>query len=164
MTTATVDFASVFEIAQVVFAAMVDGDEGLLVPRDDGDDSDDDGAGAGIADPVMSWVEVHGPYSGRTAVITGAETAHALVRALLGDGDAPVTDADLVDAFGEIANVVGGNVKALLPGQGTLGLPKVATSLPPTADPLVLTLRLAWRGEPLDIAVWLTQEEEGGNR
>ena len=155
MTTAIVDSASVYEIAQAVFAAMIDGDQGLLVPRDEA------AADGDIVDPVVAWVDVHGPYPGRTAVTTSSDTAHALVRALL--GDAPVTDADLVDAFGEIANVVGGNVKALLPDQGTLGLPRVATSLPPTVDPLVLTLRLAWRGEPLDIAVWLTQQE-GGSR
>lgn len=160
MTTATVDVTSVFEIAQAVFAAMVDGDEGLLVPRDD--DGDGGSAGTGIADPVVAWVNIHGPHPGRTAVTTGTTTAQALVRALLdADADTPVGDADLADAFGEIANVVGGNVKALLPDQGTLGLPRVATSLPPTVDPLVLTLRLAWRGEPLDIAVWLTQEEGG---
>lgn len=152
MTTSIVDSASVFEIAQAVFTAMIDGDEGLLMPRDGADD---------IVDPIVAWVDVHGPYPGRTAVTTGTETARALVRALL--GDIPVDEADLVDAYGEIANVVGGNVKALLPDQGTLGLPKVATSLPPTVDPLVLTLRLAWRGQPLDIAVWLTQQE-GGSR
>ncbi len=155
MTTAMVDFGSVFEIVQVVFTAMIDGDEGLLVPRDDADDTDD------IVDPLVAWVDVHGPYAGRTAVTTSTETAHELVRALL--GDVPISDDDLVDAYGEIANVVGGNVKSLLPDQGTLGLPRVATSLPPTVDPLVLTLRLAWRGKPLDIAVWLS-EQEGGSR
>ena len=150
MSTVTVDFTSVYEIAQAVFAAMIDGDEGLLVPRDD------DGT---FVDPLVAWVDVLGPYPGRAAVTTSTSTAYALVRALLdADADAPVTDADLVDAFGEIANVVGGNVKALLPDQGTLGLPHVATAAPPTVDPLVLTLRLAWRGEPLDIAIWLTQE------
>ncbi|MDR3068458.1 MAG: chemotaxis protein CheX [Cellulomonas sp.] len=153
MTTTVVDPASVFEIAQALFAAMIDGDAGLLLARDDDTD--------GIVDPLVAWVDVHGPYTGRTAVTTSTETARALVRAML--GDVSITDADLEDAFGEIANVVGGNVKALLPDQGTLGLPKVATSAPPTVDPLVLTLRLAWRGEPLDIAVWLTQQE-GGDR
>ncbi len=157
MTAAVVDFGSVFEIVQAVFTAMIDGDEGLLVPRDDGDDDTD------IVDPMVAWVDVHGPDPGRTAVTTSTETAHALVRALLGLGEVPITDADLLDAYGEIANVVGGNVKALLPDQGTLGLPKVATSLPPTVDPLVLTLHLAWRGDPLDIEVWLTQQE-GGSR
>ncbi|MCL2465781.1 MAG: chemotaxis protein CheX [Micrococcales bacterium] len=151
MTTTTVDFASVFEIAQAVFAAMVDGDEGLLVPRDD--------VGAAIADPMVAWVNVHGPYPGRTALTTSSATAYTLVRALLDvPADTPMAQADIVDAFGEIANVVGGNVKSLLPGKGTLGLPHVGSSLPPTLDALVVVAPLAWRGEPLDIAVWFTQE------
>ncbi|MCL2848426.1 MAG: chemotaxis protein CheX [Micrococcales bacterium] len=148
-----VDVEAVFEIAEAVFAAMIDGDHGLLVVRDDQ---------APVDDPVVAWVDICGPYPGRTAVTTSTATASALVRALLDVGaDAGVTDDDRTDAFGEIANVVGGNIKALLPEQGSLGLPRVATAVPPTVDPLVLTLRLAWRGEPLDISVWLTQHEGG---
>ena len=34
-------------------------------------------------------------------------------------------DEDIDDALGELANVVGGNVKAVLPGPSALGLPEV---------------------------------------
>ena len=34
----------------------------------------------------------------------------------------------MLDAVGEMANVVGGNVKSLLPGPSTLALPIVVTS------------------------------------
>jgi CheY-like chemotaxis protein len=45
-------------------------------------------------------------------------TAEALTRALLGEhAPAELEDEDIADAFGEIANVVGGNVKAVLPGR-----------------------------------------------
>jgi len=150
--TAAVDYRSVYEIAQDVFVAMVDGDEGLLLPWD--------AAPAVYDDPLAAWVDVHGPFEGRVAVTTQVATAHALVRALLDmPADAPVVQADLVDAFGEIANIVGGSVKALLPEQGTLSVPHVAAQAPADPSPPVQRLRLAWRGEPLDIDVWMTPEE-----
>ncbi|MCL2455082.1 MAG: chemotaxis protein CheX [Micrococcales bacterium] len=149
------DYGSVYEIAQAVFAAMIDGDEGLLLPWD--------GDPPVIDDPVVSWVEVEGPIVGRAALTTSRDTAHALARALMGMGaDEPVSDDDLVDAFGEIANVVGGNVKALLPDQGTLSMPQVATELPPTDYPMVHELHLAWRGDPLDVVIWLNRVNPEG--
>ena len=45
-------------------------------------------------------------------------------------------DEDVDDALGELANVVGGNVKAVLPGPSVLGLPEVGTApagRPPTS-------------------------------
>ena len=150
--TTVVDLGSVFEIAQSVFAAMIDGDKGLLTSWD--------GEPVVFDDPLVAWVDVHGPFEGRAAVTTQTATAHALVRALMGmAADESVGQEDLVDAFGEIANVVGGNVKALLPDQGTLGLPQVA-SAPPALPGPSHQLHLVWRGEPLDITIWLTSKGE----
>ena len=72
--------------------------------------------------------------------------------------DEPVGPEDLTDAFGEVANVVGGNVKALLPTQGTLSLPVVATELPVVpGSSLTHELRLDWRGRSIVVVVWLFQ-------
>jgi CheY-specific phosphatase CheX len=104
-------------------------------------------------------VDVHGELAGRAAVTTDAPTAHELTRALLGMGaDEPVGPEDLQDAFGEVANVVGGNIKALLPTQGTLGLPQVESALPAApAGSLTHELRLDWRGRPIVVVVSLFQ-------
>jgi hypothetical protein len=104
-------------------------------------------------------VDVHGELAGRAAVTTDLATAHELARALLGmNPDEEVSEADLVDAFGEVANVVGGNVKALLPSQGTLGLPQVASELPVVpGTSLSHELRLDWRGRSIVVVVWLFQ-------
>ena len=54
-----------------------------------------------------------------------AEGTAELTRTLLGDHAPELLEhEDVVDAFGEIANVVGGNVKAVLPGPSVLGLPE----------------------------------------
>lgn len=147
--TTTVEQDQVYAIAADVFAAMIDGDEGLLMPWD--------GELPPFAQPLVAWVDLHGEWVGRAELTTETGTAHDLARALLGMGsDEPVEAADLVDAFGEIANVVGGNVKSLLPTQGVLGLPQVAPSAPSLPGALLATdLRLAWRGVPISVAVWL---------
>ena len=144
---AVVERDQVLAIAQDVFAAMVDGDAGRLQPWS--------GTLPSLEDPVVAWVDLHGPWTGRAELTTERATAQALARALLGMGhDEAVSQLDLVDAFGEVANVVGGNVKSLLPRQGTLGLPQVAAAAPVvTGALLVQHLPLSWRGRPLVVAV-----------
>jgi chemotaxis protein CheX len=144
---AVVEHDQVFVIAQEVFAAMVDGDVGLLHRWS--------GELPPLDDAVVAWVDLHGPWAGRAELTTATATAHDLARALLGmSADEPVAPLDLVDAFGEVANVVGGNVKSLLPLQGSLGLPQVAAVAPAVAgSQLVQELPLSWRGHPLVVTV-----------
>lgn len=135
----------VVAIARDVFAAMVDGEEGLLTPS----------AAAPPGHDVAAWVDLHGPWAARASLQTTSGTAAGLTRALLRlPAGSPVTDDDLADALGEVANVVAGNVKALLPRQGTLGLPKVAPTLPDDTAVPVHRVPLDWRGASLVVTVW----------
>ena len=149
----------VHAIAQEVFAAMVDGDPGSLVPWPDA------GTGTG-RDAMVAWVDVHGPWLGRASLETTMPAAHELARALLAmEPDETVPDDDLVDALGELANVVGGNVKALLPEHGTLGLPNVSDRLPDGAPAAaVQRVPLAWRGHPFVVTVWEVTEPAAAHR
>jgi hypothetical protein len=135
-------------ITAEIFAAMVDGEEGLLVPWSDGT--------AHVDDPLHAWVDMHAEGGNRLQLTTDAGTADDLARALLGmDPDEKVPLGDLVDAFGEVANVIGGNLKALLPVQGRLTMPEVSRQSPSTTDAVQLDeVPLAWRGRPLIITVW----------
>jgi len=156
---AVVEHDQVLTIAREVFAAMVDGDPGLLQPWD--------GDLPAFDQSISAWVDVSGDWHGRAVLTTDKSIADDLARALLDLGaDEEVTDLDLVDAFGEVANVVGGNVKSLLPTQGSLGLPQVAPVAPVLAGAVVVQeLRLAWRGRPFVVAVWgIEKAAEEGNR
>jgi hypothetical protein len=138
-----IDEPTVQAIAEETWFALVGEDE-MLVPL----------RGELPADALSSWVEVVGPWTGSVVLTTGARTAADLTRALLG-AHAPelLEHEDVADAFGEIANVVGGNVKAALPGPSALSLPEVGD--PPTvrnpAD--VLRVDVLWRGQPVSISV-----------
>jgi chemotaxis protein CheX len=76
---------------------------------------------------------------------------------MLGMGDDEVGDADVSDTIGEIANVVGGNVKAILAPNAVLSLPVVAlkTTRPHVKD-AVERDQVAFRWEGLHgwIAIW----------
>ncbi len=66
---------------------------------------------------------------------------------------AELDDEDVADALSELANVVGGNVKAVLPGPSVLGLPEVGP-VPPAGSPAdTCRVDAQWRGRPLVIAV-----------
>ena len=138
-----IDGPTVESIAQEAWISLVGEDE-VLVPL----------PGGPIADPISSWVDVVGPWTGSVVLTTGRSTAEELTRALLREHSPEVLeDEDVADAFGEIANVVGGNVKAALPGPSGLSLPDVGEA-PALRNPDdVCRVELQWRGQPLTISV-----------
>ncbi len=138
-----IDEETVQSIAQEAWSALV-GDDEFLVPL----------PGGPADDAISSWVEIVGPWNGTVVLTCGRGTAEELSRSLLKEHAPPVLDdEDVQDALGELANVVGGNVKAVLPGPSVLGLPEVGTA--PTADRPADALRvdLLWRGQALTISV-----------
>ena len=138
-----IDEATVEAIAGEAWVALVGEDE-VLVPV----------PGDLPADTLSAWVDVVGPWTGSVVLTTGRQTAADLTRALLGQAAPELLDhEDVADAFGEIANVVGGNVKAALPGPSTLGLPQVGEA-PGVRNPEdVCRLEVLWRGQPLVVSV-----------
>jgi chemotaxis protein CheX len=138
-----IDEATVQSIAEDAWIALVGEDE-LLLPI----------TGELPDDVLSSWVDVVGPWTGTVVLTTGRQTAADLTRALLGDSAPELLDhEDVADAFGEIANVVGGNVKAALPGPSALSLPEVGDA-PAVRNPADLCrVDVLWRGEPLSISV-----------
>ena len=141
--TELIDEPTVESIAGEAWVTLVGEDE-VLVPL----------PGDLPADALSSWVDVVGPWTGSVVLTTGRETAADLTRALLGEAaPAELEDEDVIDAFGEIANVVGGNVKAALPGPSALSLPDVGTA-PAVRNPAdVCRVDVLWRGRPVSISV-----------
>ena len=139
--TELIDEATVQSIAEEAWLALV-GEEEYLLPM----------PGPVSADPVSSWVDIVGPWNGAVVLTVARSTAEELARCLLKEHAPPVLDdEDVEDAMGELANVVGGNVKAVLPGPSVLGLPEVGSA--PTAGSPADTCRvdLLWRGQTLTI-------------
>jgi chemotaxis protein CheX len=135
------DQETVQSIAQEAWSALV-GDDEFLVPLPGGPPDD----------AVSSWVEIVGPWTGAVVLTCSRATAEELSRCLLKEHAPPVLDAeDIEDGLGELANVVGGNVKAVLPGPSVLGLPEVGSA--PAAGSDTCRVDLLWRGQSLTISV-----------
>lgn len=138
---------SIATIADDFFTAMITGESGsvALVPA---------GTHA-MGTPIHAWVDMAGTSRARALLTTESSTADLIARALL---DTPstqdVSEEDLRDAFGETANVIGGNIKSLLPDQGRLMLPQVAGRAPAVDAPADLVVELDWAGRGLLVSLW----------
>ena len=73
----------------------------------------------------IGTVHITGPWSGSVVVECPESFGRVVAAAMFGSEPEDVTDDELVDVVGELANMTGGNVKALLEGDSTLSLPTV---------------------------------------
>jgi chemotaxis protein CheX len=101
---------------------------------------------------VHAVVVVDGPWNGTVHVSAPDRLAARCAGAMLDVAPGDVDAATTADAFGELANVVGGNLKALMPTVCHLSLPTVAHSTHgPGSD--VLTLAFDCGGDVLVVSV-----------
>ena len=76
------------------------------------------------ADSFTSVVSFVGEWSGAVLVRCGMATAHKLAQRLFKLDN--VASDDVADAMGELANMIGGNLKSILPPGVILSVPNVA--------------------------------------
>ncbi len=141
--TALLDAETVVGIADQVWPSLV-GDGEVFVPV----------PAPPPAESVSAWVDITGPWSGSVVVASASATAAALTESvLMTRPPVVVDDEDVEDALGELANVLGGNVKSVLPGESRLGLPQIGSA--PAIGRLDDVCRVAgqWRGQSLTITV-----------
>lgn len=145
--------AVIVDVCANVFATMVDGEPGLLRRRD--------GEPPALVSPLHAWVDITGTYPCRVLLSTETATADRLARAFAGVEPGEELEPDEVaDAVGEVANMLGGNLKALLPAGGSLGLPAVGVVVP-AGTPQVRAV-LDWRGRGITVSV-LGLTDDSGN-
>ncbi|MFC5381089.1 chemotaxis protein CheX [Aquipuribacter nitratireducens] len=135
-----VDAAVVTELTQAVWASFVDDevelDEAFEVPSD-----------ADLADALVGRIAIEGPAAAVVQVVLPEAAARAAASRMLALDPDDVDEADVADATGEITNMVGGNLKAVLVGEHRLGLPAVTRG---TSGPRAGTvLAPLWWGEHL---------------
>jgi len=70
-------------------------------------------------------VQISGAWDGAVTVQCSARAARHAAQIMFGLTDDNVSVSDLQDALGELTNMTGGNIKALLPETCYLGLPVV---------------------------------------
>ena len=85
--------------------------------------SDDNPSGTGRE--VCAAVQITGAWDGAVIIECDEVAAAAFTRAMLGLEDEDPTESDVHDVMGELANMAGGNVKAMVGDDTRLSLPTV---------------------------------------
>ena len=107
------DFA---EVVENVFTGML----GFELVRTHSDTVPEQGVAR-----YIGTVHIDGPWRGSVVVDCPEAFGRVVAAAMFGSEPADVVEEELVDVIGELANMTGGNVKALLEGDSTLSLPTV---------------------------------------
>jgi chemotaxis protein CheX len=117
----------------------------------------------GTSIDISAAVSVTGSWNGHVVVETTASGSRQAAAAMLSMDAAEVSDADIADALGEIANVIGGGVKGLLPGTCALSLPHVVSAPGATrhwpAVAKVCQIEASWMDEPVRVTVFESRTE-----
>lgn len=103
-------------------------------------------------------ISIDGAWSGTLVVGCSRGLARQAAATMYSLPAADIDEASWRDTLNEVANIIGGNLKALLPGPSRLGLPAPLDAWTPDAaatiayhsdaGPLYITLTAAGRGQP----------------
>jgi chemotaxis protein CheX len=122
------------------------------------------------ADPdrtlMVAWVSITGEWTGHLQVLTTPAGAQGIASAMFQLDAAEVSPDEVADAFGEIANMVGGGVKGMVGVHTALSLPQVVLDSRALISPEAhqhSSVQAVWRGEPLEFSLWERGEQNDKN-
>ena len=141
--TSTLTTETIVEMTQEIWSALLS-DEGHLLPGGMGDGE------------LSATVTITGAWNGTTCLSCSETAARHAARVMFDMTDEELTADEVRDAIGELINVVGGNIKGILPGPTELGLPVVHEGPFEGPGQLELGYRVTftWLDEPVVVTVW----------
>ena len=110
-------------------------------------------AAPGLGSTLVGTVRITGAWEGEVRLRCSSDLAHRVAGIMFAIDPASTTVAQAEDALGELANMTGGNLKALLPEPCQLSTPAVAAAGDPTlaAGRLLSAVSFECQGEPLQV-------------
>lgn len=100
------------------------------------------------------YVDITGGWHGRVVVETTDDGAVAIASSMFDAAPDSLGPADLADAVGELANIVGGSVKSCIDGESRLSLPATEYLAPVEIHHEgILVSSAVWCGHPLRVRV-----------
>lgn len=114
------------------------------------------GAGPVPEDSWYSAITVTGEWEALILIAMPLTLAGRITTTMLGlPEEEDCSTEDLTDALGELVNIVGGNIKSLMPGPSKLSLPLVAQGAVTTTSDLteVCEVHLDWHGDPVLVSI-----------
>ena len=147
--------ADLTEVVRSVWDSML----GLtLVPADTPYETDGDQR------YLTGCVQIAGTWEGAVMIDLPEELARESAAAMFGCEPEDLSDEEVLDALGEIANMVGGNVKGMIDGECKLSLPTVAEgadfriAVPGSGVHTVLVFDCA--GKPFQVKLLVRQDRD----
>jgi chemotaxis protein CheX len=111
-------------------------------------------------DVTVGCVTVTGGWQARVLLACPARLARMAAAAMFDRPAEQLGDQDVADALGELTNMIGGNIKSLIPGPSRLSMPAVtvggSSTVRVAGAALLSTVSLACEGLPLTVSVWRT--------
>jgi chemotaxis protein CheX len=109
---------------------------------------------------MTGCVAVSGEWTGTVFLSCDPELASAAAEAMFAAEPGTLSADEVSDALGELTNMIGGNIKSLIPGLSRLSMPAVTVGAsytrPMPRAVLVNTVSLACEGVLLTVSVWQT--------
>ena len=144
--------ADVVAIVAEVWASFVEADRLIAGPAD-----------VPTANRLTACVTISGAWDGSVVMETTPELAMRVAVAMFRLPPSALRPEDVADSFGELTNMVGGNVKSLLPAPCAISTPTVTLGaghqvrLPGAV--LGNRVPLTCDGEPLVVGIWRSDED-----
>ncbi len=110
------DSTAVEQIVQSVFSTMLQIDLTPAAPLEQAD-----------ADQLVTTIQITGEWAGGVVLGLSPQLARESAAAMLQVPANEVTEADQRDVAAELVNMIGGNLKSLLPGPSCLSLPTIVS-------------------------------------
>jgi len=140
-------------IAEQVWSAFLEGGSQAVVDSSGDAESPSD---------LAASIAIVGTFEGHVIVGSSDEGSRHVASALFEMPAEEVTADEIGDALGELANVLGGNVKSILPAPSTMSLPQVARAengrWPGTVE-LCRTV-VSWRGNQFALILLSSRQQD----
>lgn len=109
------------------------------------------------ASEVLASISISGSWNGWFHLATSHECANEIAAVMFQMDVAEIGIEESVDALGELANIVGGNIKSMLPAPSLLSLPAVEVDRQVSEDSdgvLGLVSVMDWQDHTIVASLW----------
>ncbi len=107
---------------------------------------------------LLGAISISGEWTGVVVLQASHGAALKAARRMLADDDHAVSEEDVCDVLAELTNIVGGNIKSLVPGPSSLALPCVSAGdrvdLRLANSLLVCESHFLSEGNPVRVKIW----------
>ncbi len=112
---------------------------------------------------ITGYVDIADAWRGNIGLTCSLAAAKHAASIMFDMDESELGQSEINDAIGELVNIVGGNIKALLPAPAEMSIPHVIEGSPvddPDRPPPLREVRFEWLDELVIVRVWMMPTDE----